>query len=217
MGGGDQGSYKKIQGVDDFEKVISDIKLLSEYKKKTKSYFNIGIRILVTKDNLGSLVNIANIIKDLNLNYLQLAPDQYTEDKGGFWNGGKTRDIFEKIEKILEKSNIMLLTSGFSIEQPRLDYPSTCYAHYFQIAITGEGNVMFCKNARGNAKIDDRYVLGNINEKTLTEIWNGKKVKEIEKYIKPSNCGLFCKNTSMNNALEESIHPTEDMSPNFVN
>ena len=110
-----------------------------------------------------------------------------------------------------------LLTSGFSIKQDRLDFPRTCYAHFFQIAITAEGNVMFCKNARGNVRKDDKYVLGNINKNTLTEIWNSKNVKEIESWIKPSNCGLFCKNTSLNNALEEFLYPTEDMSPNFVN
>ena len=113
MGGGDRESYKSVQGVDDFEKVIDNLKNLSEIKERGKNNFNMGVRVLVTKENLNSLTNLTNIIKSLKVNYLQLAPDQCTDDKGRFWNSKKTRDVFDKIETILEKKEIMRLTSGF--------------------------------------------------------------------------------------------------------
>ena len=39
---------------------------------------------------------------------------------------------------------------------------------------------------------------------------------DIEKDIKPSNCGLFCRCMALNNAMESVMNPPSDMSPNFV-
>ena len=216
MGSGDPGSYKLIEGVDHFDKVINNINTLSKLKNDRKSDFNIGIRIRVTKDNLASLINIANIINKLNIDYLQLAPDQFTEKEDCFWIVKNTRKVFGEVEVILNKSNIMLLKSGFDVAPKRIDYPRTCYTHFFHTGITAEGDVMFCKNSRGNMRKGNEFVLGNINKNTLTEIWNNDKTKELELKTRPNNCGYFCKNLSLNVSLEETLYPDNDMSPNFI-
>jgi len=212
MGGGDKESYHKVQGVNQFERVIKNIKILSDTKTKEKSSLNIGIRVLVTKENLQSLANLTNIIKDFNINYLQVAPDQFTNDCGKFWNDQKTKEVFSQVEKIISKKGIMLLTAGYMMFQDNLDHPRTCYAHFFHSAIIAEGYLLFCKNARDKEK----YYVGNITKKTLKEIWNSEHVKKLESYIKPYNCGLFCKNLALNIAMEDSLHPALDVSFNFV-
>lgn len=217
MGGGDKKRYEDIEGIDDFDNIIHNIKLLSQTKEQKNKDFNIGIRLLVLEENLDSITNLVNILKDLNINYLQLAPNQFTQDNGTFWNDNYTQIFFKSAGQILNRYNIMLLTSGFSINQDKCIRPQICYAHFFQIAITSEGDVMFCKNTRGNSRKDDRYVIGNINNNNLKEIWNSTCVKDIESWITPSNCGLFCKNMDLNNTLEDIFHPPVDMSVNFVN
>ncbi len=213
MGGGDRSSYKFVQGVDQFERIIDNIKLLSQARVEMKSKLNIGIRVLVLKENIYSLEKLANILSNTNINYLQLAPDQFANDEGKFWNDDKTQQVFKIVNDVLKQNDIKLLRSGYSIIQDQLDYPRTCYAHFFQAAITAEGELTFCKNCRGNGK----YYLGNINQKSLREIWNDDIVKNIESWIKPSNCGLFCKNMALNKSMEDILYPDVDMSPNFVN
>ena len=80
------------------------------------------------------------------------------------------------------------------------------------ITITAEGNLTFCKNARG----EEEFVIGNMYDKSLEEIWNDTKTKEIESWVKPNNCGLFCKHMGINNTMEDILHPENGMSPNFV-
>jgi len=143
---------------------------------------------------------------------LQLVPDQYTDDGGKFWNALETQEVFDKVGFALKQNNTRLLTTTFLETQTDLEYPKTCYAHFFQTVITAEGDLIFCKNARGVGK----YILGNISQNTLTEIWNSEKVLNIEKNIKPSNCGLFCRCMALNNAMEDVMSPSIDMSPNFV-
>ena len=58
--------------------------------------------------------------------------------------------------------------------------------------------------------------IGNIHDQTLSEIWDGEITKDLEKWVKPSNCGAFCKHMASNIALEEILHPDESLMPNFV-
>jgi GTP 3',8-cyclase len=208
MAGGDRASYSSVQGLDHFDLVLENVALLRKESKE----LNIGIRVLVTQNNLSSVLALSKLLVELNVNYLQLAPDQYTEDNGEFWGSQNTREVFSNVEEVLNSSNIKLLTTTFLKTQEKLHYPRTCYAHFFQTVLTAEGDLIFCKNARGVGK----YILGNINQNTLTEIWNSEKVLNIEKGIKPSNCGLFCRCMALNIAMEDIANPPQDMSPNFV-
>ena len=212
LAGGDAKSYSKVQGVDQFDKVVNNIKLLSKRKENLKSNINIGIRTLVTPENIHTITNFANEIKKLNINYYQLAPDQYTNDGGKFWNSAETQQVFKETHDVLLENNISFLGTAYMKSQEKIDYPTTCYAHFFKAAILAEGYYVFCQNGRD----DERYHIGNIYNQTLKEIWNSDKIKDIEKWVRPNNCGLFCKHMAINNSLEENIHPDQNMSPNFV-
>ena len=156
MAGGDKYSYEAVQGLDHFDRVLTNIALL----RSASDSLNIGIRILVTPENLNSLIYFSRLIKDMGVNYLQLVPDQYTDDGGKFWNALETQEVFDKVGYALKPNNTRLLTTTFIETQTDLEYPKTCYAHFFQTVITAEGDLIFCKNARGVGK----YILGNINQ-----------------------------------------------------
>ena len=212
MAGGDSNSYQKVQGVDQFEKVIINISNLSKAKNNLKLNTNIGIRILITKDNLISLETLPKHLNYKLVNYIQLAPDQFTNDNGQFWNSESTQKIFKDFENNMKNLSINVLTTNYVWSQKNLSIPRKCYAHYFQTAITAEGDLIFCKNARG----ENKFIIGNIYKDKLINIWNSKNNKSIEEWVKPSNCGLYCKHIDINLAVEENFYPDFDMSKNFV-
>lgn len=212
LAGGDEEAYYKVQGVRQFGKIISNIQSLSELKKAKNSNLNIGIRVLVTPQNINSLRHLAHLLKETEINYIQFAPDMFTSDDGLFWNQASTKDIFNEVETILAHTRIMLLTAGYLQHQNNLAYCQDCYAHYFQIAITAEGNVLYCKNSRGESE----FIIGNINQATIEQIWDSQKNKSLESYIKPSNCGLLCKCMQLNVGMEDVLYPDINLSPNFV-
>lgn len=212
LAGGDKESYKEVQGVDQFDQIVNNIKLLSEEKLRVSSRLNIGVRVLITEKNINSIENLVFLIKDTAINYVQLAPDMFTTDDGKFWNSKNTQNTLKNTEKVLTSNNIMQLTAGYLKHQDNLEFVSSCYAHFFQGAISAEGNMLYCKNARG----EEKFTIGNIYEQSLSDIWNSAKNLNLESYIKPSNCGLLCKCMQLNVAMEESLNPDDDMSPNFV-
>tara|TARA_A100001011_G_scaffold388844_1_gene469259 strand:- start:248 stop:1384 length:1137 start_codon:yes stop_codon:yes gene_type:complete len=207
MSGGDKDSYLKVQGKDHFDLVCKNLKIISSIKKKLKSNTKLGLRMLITKENVHTLYNLAEIIKKIDgVNYLQIAPDHDNDDNGIFWHGDLVKKEKDKSEKILKEKKIDFITSGFEIlntnnfeKKNTLDIPSKCFAHFYQIAIMADGNVAFCKNAR----FDKNFIIGNINTNKIEEIWNSKKNQEIEKWVRPNNCGLLCKNIRVNLAMEK--------------
>lgn len=213
MGGGDRESYQLVQGVDHFDRVLSNLLALCAFKTGTRSRLNIGVRILVTPQNLNSLETIAReLLSAKGLDYLQLAEDQNTKPGDTFWVSDKTQGAIANCEAVLGKADIPVLASGYVPLQSQLHVPRTCYAHFFQVAITAEGDVAFCKNARG----EKRAVIGNINVQSLASIWRGMKTWELESAYSPSTCGLYCKNIALNLVMEETLYPAADMSPNFI-
>jgi len=213
MGGGDPESYRTVQGVDHFDRVLANLLSLCRAKRERGAGLNIGARVLVSTANLASLPGFAELLLEAEgLNYLQLAQDQFTKPGDTFWDDPATQAVFARVEKTLNRAGVRLLASGYVPLQSGLDIPRTCYAHFFQVAITAEGDVVFCKNGRGQ----EHAYIGNINANTLAEIWAGEKTRELEAKYKPTTCGLYCKNIALNLALEQSLHPAPDMSPNFI-
>ena len=212
MAGGTPEHYRAVQGVDHFEKVITNVVTLAERKRAVGSALNIGVRMLLTPANLESVVHLATRLAPAGVDYLQVAPDQFTDDGGAWWNSEAVQTQLREAERVLAATSTKLLTSGYVWFQDKLSIPQACHAHYFQIAILAEGHVTFCKNARGAEK----FYIGNINDRTIREIWDDTVNTDLEQWVTPANCGLYCKHIQMNLALEDVLRPSPDMSANFV-
>jgi hypothetical protein len=115
------------------------------------------------------------------------------------------------MELQLKPRGIKLLTVGWARCESELDVPRKCYAHYYKIALTAEGDLTFCNMCRGM----NNFYLGSINENTLREAWNSDATLKLESWIRPNNCGLFCKGMLINLTVESAMEPGADMSPNF--
>ncbi len=219
ISGGDKESYLAVQGKDQFELVCKNINLLSDIKIQKKSDLKIGIRMLITQENIHTLVKLCEILKNIKgVDFLQIAPDHSNEDEGKFWHGEKVKKERDIAEKILISEGIDLRTSGFEIlntsnknNDEIINKPSKCFAHFFQIAIMADGSVSYCKNAR----FDEKFIIGNINNQNIVDIWRSEKNIEFEKWVKPSNCGLLCKNIRVNLGMEE-IKLNNTIKKNFV-
>ena len=55
-------TYKKIHGKDDFERVIKNLILLSDYKKKEKKNIKLYVSIVETHENSGEIDTLKNIV-----------------------------------------------------------------------------------------------------------------------------------------------------------
>lgn len=88
-----------------------------------------------------------------------------------FW---KKHDVYAYIKS---QDNRWLYEADENLKQNKSHYAKQyCEYPWLSVSIMSDGNVVPCTQISNN-----ELVLGNINEQSLEEIWNGKKYKELRK------------------------------------
>ncbi|MGH7264788.1 MAG: radical SAM protein [Candidatus Rokuibacteriota bacterium] len=202
MAGGDAASYRAVQGRDDFDLVIGNLRRLAEAKRRRAATLDIGVAFLVNRVNVRSLRPFARLLADASVDYLQLRQDMYGDAAERRWWNDEVLPRVAEVGRDVAGSGLRLLGASYVEAQAALGYPAKCHAHHFVCAINAEGYVCFCKNTRDNPA----FYLGNLHAETFTAIWQrSPRAVELEATINPANCATFCKNMEINRALEDVV------------
>ena len=202
MAGGDSDSYLKNQGKNDFNKVMLNIESLVKDNVKQSKQTSIGVALLVRKSNYHTILNFAQRLCDMGVEYLQIRPDMFADAAEMKWWTEEVLPICEEAKALTSKHSFKILGTKYKEDQIDLDYASKCHAHHFVMAINAEGKVCFCKNTREKEK----FHIGDLNKSTFKDIWeNNDLLNKLEHNTIPSNCNTFCKNLAINNAIEDCI------------
>ena len=203
MAGGNRKAYQKVQGRDDFDKVINNLKRIGDLKKKIKSKTTLGVAFLENKENADRLEDFVETLINSNCDYLQVRRDNYIKENEKKWWDSNIGKKCEELVKYTRPKGMDILTEGYVTFQKFIKYPKKCFAHNFVMAINAEGYVTFCKNTKDNPK----FYIGNLNKESFKNIWLKSKInKKLENNIKPSNCATYCKNMQINKAVEDLIN-----------
>ena len=147
-------TYKMIHGRDDFDKVISNLKWISNYKKENK----LSLKIYVTMVYTNATKNEVDILKDIVLPYIDdWDPHTLTNQCGNKHDNNEIGDIEKKNIRGRVKSDI-------------------CFQPFKSFTVTPEGFVSACV-------LDyQRYlIVGDFNTSSLKDIWFGEKYIQFRK------------------------------------
>lgn len=216
MDAADSETYRQSHGVNDFDKVIKNVKALVAMKKEMKSSTTIGIGFVITPTNYKEITKFSEIIKDLDVDYGQYKPcvqnfqtkEQITAD----WWTDNVNPILEKVCEDNPKAVVNLYKLTDLVES-NFDRPyEICYGHAFCPCIGASGDVWLCTHLREIAG----YSIGNLNNSSFSEIWNGEKRQEVIKSINFDTCQFCCKNNEINKMLYQIKHPDKKSHYNFL-
>jgi len=207
---GSSENYSIVHGTKpkDFERLINNLENAVKFRNENNLETTIGTQFLALSQNIGEAPKLAKILKDIGVDNLQIKP--YSHHPGSSNDFSIEMNYYNKLEKELEKFNsddFKILFRKKSIE--RLEEGITyneCYGLPFFALIDAKGNVMPCNLFYGNKK----FSYGNLNENTFTEIWEGKRRKEIiEKINKKGvkDCRLGCRLDPINKYLDRLSNP----------
>ncbi|HTF89697.1 MAG TPA: radical SAM protein [Planctomycetota bacterium] len=87
-----------------------------------------------------------------------------------------------------------------------------CDVNNFATAITASGDVVWCKNYRDRPE----YVIGNLHEQTMAEIWAGERRRAVQAGIDDRRCARFCQNKKLAHLLRTLRHPDPALNPDFL-
>lgn len=168
----------------DFEKVLNNIKYLVEARNKTKNKnVKIIIQTVVMKQNEHQRDTLRKISKELGADAyyeknliipanIETEPDKFKEMADKYLPNDKKMQLYELKDGYYVMSGSIHNNCGFLFNQKMM-------------TICSNGNVIPCCHDNKS-----EYIMGNVFEETLSQIWNNKKFKKYKKAIKKDQSSI---------------------------
>ena len=193
--------YLALKGVDCFEKVLSNIAHYAQYCQ------TVGIGYVVTNKNISQIESLVMRLREIGAAYVQLRPVVDCEEL-------YPKGVDLSFLKFYQNSTFGVIVDGMKENAQPGNGGLSCMTNSITSIISGDGSVYLC----GRLNIYDWLnPIGNINEQTFHEIWNGsERLKQLEMV----HDGEFCKQNcpqcrvSKFNQLLERLENTK--SKNFI-
>lgn len=193
---GTSSMYKFTHGMDEkiFDKVVGNMELVSKRIKEKGSKISFGAGFLTSKQTEGDMENFVYLCKEKGLGFAQFRP--FNND---------TVNIIDKYNMLKDKYedvNFKVLASiqkykEFGYESCR-NYDK-CLGMFFSTVITADAKMYACLHHRRNEK----YLIGDVGNSTLDEIWNSSRKWKVFESIDMNDCPYFCRNDSFNRVLDK--------------
>lgn len=162
--GADQESYSAYRVNGDLETVLEGIRSVSIAKARYKSSVKLEIQLLVTRVNEHQIAQVRSLAKSLGA-YLTLKSMQIiNEENTGLWLPSDRK--YRRYE---------MVNSKFAIKNKM---PDRCARLWFNPVITWDGKVIPCCFDK-----DAEHIMGDINQESFREVWNGPRYRVFRKAI----------------------------------
>lgn len=166
--------YAKTKGVSEkaYYRVIDNIRKCTEYKNKYNSKCKIGIDFIIQPHNVHLISHIYNEAASLNVDYIQFCDCVVP---GYEFTANQNKKILTEIEKCLKiKSDTIDVGMPEVVYEPAQVENTTnckdCEMRQYIFQVGGDGGVRVCPHLARH----DHLLYGNINDKSLKEIWDNK-------------------------------------------
>lgn len=177
-------SFVKTHGIDGYDTVLKNINTIGQIKKEMNSGCIVGVGYLISEITIDGMEHISRELKETGIDYIQFRP---------FHSYG-TLQKNDSLSKY-ETNTYKILYSKMKKHDRKYNF---CHASNFIIVIQADGNIPICCHFRHN---EEKYI-GNLKNKTLTEILLGEKKQLV---LNNTNAMLCIKNCRYNNH-NEIIH-----------
>jgi len=220
INGGTPGTYGNIHRCNpgDFSRVFENLGYAAELKKKKGYKCALGMQMVLLPENAHEAADLARKASAAGMDYLVIKPySQHPQSVTDKYKNIRYSE-FEKLSGELKKFN----RPGFSVifrlntmkkwDEARRPY-TRCLALPFWTYIDAGGNVWGCSMFLQ----DDKFLYGNINEKSFKAIWEGEKRRKSLKYVcgmDATKCRLNCRMDEINRYLWDLKNPVEHA--NFI-
>ena len=200
-------SHDRIRGLKGaYDKTVSAIKLLNEYKNKGKNENpSIGINFVVTKKSVSEMEAVAKIASELDVNVLRLSYLNYISEKKlsehrnflqakysdfnfCYWDGFLDNDtaldsqkLFNEIKRI--QNNYRHIAFFHNLNERNMEkWYNSDEPIFNQCAFLGS---CFFILPNGDFPLCDfvRYPVGNVKERSLIDLWFDDKARSFRKSI----------------------------------
>lgn len=229
---GDYESHQKMhapkrKNVDNFSKIISNIKMINDIKvnigryRIVKNQLNVGYKFNIHPDNYRTMIEATKIAKEIGCDQIQFKPtyldnafevmppiiDEAQE------NINKARELYED-----DKFKVFGVIHKFGPSwQPNHDF-GACTMTPLGLIFSADGNMYLCCDRRGEPSLNLGKWVNSSDNKTLDEnffdLWGSEKHKDLIKNINTKDCPR-CTFYHYNKTVSEAFI-IDNMNKNFL-
>ncbi len=208
-------NYAKVHGcsADDFHTVIANLKNAVRIRKQNNLACTIGAQIILLPETVDDIFKLATICRDeIGLDYLVVKPFSQnplsTSKRYAELSYEHLNEIGDKTDEYCTKDFNLIFRRKTIEKHSKPKTYSKCQATpFFWAYIMANGDVYSC-SAYLN---DDRFRLGNINNKEFKAIWEGASRKSNYQLMlhefNIDSCRQNCRMDSINAYLWQLKHP----------
>ena len=207
MDGASAVTYKKIRMADFFDRVISNIKKIDEYKKSTKSSHPVmGAIFVVTAHNMHEMAEFVRLAHRIGLSHIVFShlvahvESQLIKDSAFFRQEEHDRYLAGALEEAqkLGLKVIHMGTFGDSVHVPDCPKKDWLYKNKNGAIKCGMTEHWCMINYTGHVQVccaPESLIAGDLRENSLSEIWNGAVYRRLKTGLSHSfekTCGNMC-------------------------
>jgi len=192
---GTKETFEKVHGVDYFDKVILNLKMLVKEKERTGSKIDLAYKFLIRPDNWQDLETACSLAKDIGVRDFHARPVDL--ERKDFEQAMKLNYDIESIQELFVKCHELEDGDDFRVFTVMHKYnPDFRVMHTFKNCVSSslmlqacaDGNVYVCADHR----IEPRFRLGSHypNPREILNFWGSEKHRELLKSIEVNKeCG----------------------------
>ncbi len=214
LNAGDRETYSIIHKtkMEDFDQVVENMATAKKIKDANGYPIALGMQMVLLPENRSGVDNLAKIARDIGMDYLVVKPFSQHPMSGiktyasvGYEESARLAEEMEKYNTsefcVVVRVNAMRKhdTSGKGYNR--------CLALPFWSYIDAGGNIWGCSVYLS----DERFLYGNIYERSFKEIWEGEKRRSslewVENEMDASRCRINCRMDSINSYLTNLKSP----------
>lgn len=202
-------NFEKIRVGAAFDKTIAGIKEFAAIAREEKSGIVITVNFTITRDNVHEVPRMVTFCHQV----LNITPtfargygyDIQTQQNRALQNSPEVQKYLEEgialaQEHKLEAVERNLCTILYDLKNP-LDGRGPCYFPYYVVAVSWDGKVAPCC-----LFYDYQMNLGNLNEMSFEEAWNGRSYQRFRMKLKTNRKDLnICNTCSLNDISLHNI------------
>lgn len=204
MDAGDRTTFERTHGVDQFDKIVSNVKELAD-RRSTR----VGVAFLVTPENWPSIPLAAQVLADAPVAYLQYRPASKVDWENHPGAAQEARALLEATVQEFPHMNIDISSHKWQRVSSGRSF-STCETSPLVGIIKADCSVPFCCLRRN----DETRPFGNVLDETFSDIWYSPRRKIAWRNVDIRGCPVPCKHDSYNEAL--MALRTDVMNVNFL-
>ena len=213
LNAGTRDSYAQIHRTDakDWDRVWAGIKTLVKVRNTTGSKTTIGVQCVVLPENVYDMKHLAQLCIDAGVDYLVLKPySQATFMLSHKYENVDYSAMRSYLQSVTEFStkDFKVIYRGNAINEEigkKHAYDKCRATPNFWTYSMADGRVFTCSAHL----LDDRFCIGNLNESTFQEIWEGDRRRENWEMMQEfdiKKCRLNCRMNGPNKYLHQLIH-----------